>query len=240
MAPSGLPHPTIEAWLTFIEARERKLHEAESFEIAEADQQEFQAIYGLCAQAIRYAGAYSVLYRAGRAREGVAVARQALEHALTAQWAHFHESGLERLVDSYRHSHERAFKIVTKYLNTPQDEIDAILASIGGKGKRHLRVTQMINEIDFDTMFKAAYTQQSQIVHVTSETVTAFLDLDDENQFVLLSEAPDPNERQTVHFTAMATMFSSWLLEFLRVGKPDLAELDRLSDELVLPLNIRD
>jgi hypothetical protein len=44
----------------------------------------------------------------------------------------------------------------------------------------------------------------------------------------------------TAHLTAMATMFASWVLEWLRVDTPGLAELDQLSDELALPLNVRD
>lgn len=232
--------PTIEAWLKFIEERERRLHEADSLEVAEEHQIEFQAVYGICAQAIRYAGAYVVLHRVGRSREAVAVARQALEHALTAQWAHFNETGPDQLIEGYHHSHERAFRTVTEYLNTPQHEIGAALESMTGKGKRLLRVTNMIEQIDFDAMFRTAYMQQSQIVHVTSETVTAFLDLDDAKQFTILSEATDPHERQTAQFTAMATMFASWVLESLRVDTPGLAELDQLSEELALPLNIRD
>lgn len=123
------------------------------------------------------------------------------------------------------------------YLNTPQNEIDAALGT--SKGKRLLRVTKMIEEIDLNATFKTAYVQQSQIVHVTSETVTAFLGLGDEKQFILMGEATDPHERLTVHFTATATMFASWLLESLRAGTPGLAELEQLSDELALPLNIR-
>jgi hypothetical protein len=232
--------PAIEAWLQFIEERERRLHEADSLEIAEEHQIEFQAVYGICAQAIRYAGAYVVLHRAGRSREAVAVARQALEHALTAQWAHFDKTGPDQLIEGYHYSHERTFRAVTTYLNTPQDEVDMALESMTGKGKRLLRVTEMIKQIDFDAMFSTAYTQQSQIVHVTSETVTAFLGLDDEKQFTILSEATDPHERQTAHFTAMSTMLASWVIESLRVDTPGLAELDQLSDELALPLNIRD
>lgn len=237
------PHPTLpatEACLKFIEERERRLHDAKSFEVAEAHQTEFQAVYGICAQAIRYAGAYVVLHRVGRSREAVAVARQALEHALTAQWAHFDKSGPDQLIESYHHSHERAFRSVMEYLNTPQDEIDVSLKSLTREGKKLLRVTEMIKEIDFDATFKTAYMQQSQIVHVTSETVTAFLGLDDEEQFTILSAAIDPHERLTAHFTAMATMFASWVLESLRVDTPGLAELDQLSEELALPLNIRD
>lgn len=75
--PHSTP-PTIEAWLEFIEERERRLHDADSFEVAVENQVEFQTVYGICAQAIRYAGAYVVLFRAGRSREAVAVARQAL------------------------------------------------------------------------------------------------------------------------------------------------------------------
>ena len=122
----------------------------------------------------------------------------------------------------------------------PQDEIDAALDSMTSKGKRLVRVTDMINQIDYSATFRTAYMQQSQIVHVTGATVTAFLDLNDEKQFMIRSEAADPYEHQTVHFTAMATMFASWVLESLRVDTPGLAELDRLSDELALPLNVRD
>lgn len=240
MTIPGATRPSIEAWLRFIEERERRLHEVDSLEVAVEHQMEFQAVYGICAQAIRYAGAYVVLHRVGRAREAVAPARQALEHALTAQWAHFDETGPDQLIEGYFHSHERAFRAVTEYLNTPQDEIDAALASTTGKGKRLLRVTNMIEQIDFDGLFKTAYTQQSQIVHVTSATVTAFLHLDDEKRFTILSEATDPYERRTAHFTAIATMFASWVLESLRVDTPGLAELDQLSEELELPLNIRD
>ena len=239
ITPRSTP-PTIEAWLKFIEERERRLHDADSFEVAVEHQVEFQTVYGICAQAIRYAGAYVVLHRVGRSREAVAVARQALEHALTAQWAHFDKTGPDQLIEGYHHSRQRAFRAVTDYLNTPQDEIDPALESMTSKGKRLLRVTDMIEQIDFNAMFRTAYMQQSQIVHVTGETVTAFLDLDDERQFTILSEATDPFERQTAHFTAMATMFASWVLESLRVETPGLAELDQLSDELALPLNIRD
>jgi len=38
----------------------------------------------------------------------------------------------------------------------------------------------------------------------------------------------------------MATMFASWVLESLQVDTPGLAELDQLSEELALPLNVRD
>ena len=74
---------------------------------------------------------------------------------------------------------------------------------------------------------------QSQIIHVTGETVTAFLDPDDDKQLRILSEATDPYELQTAHFTAMATMFASWVLESLRVETPGLAELDHLPMNLL-------
>ncbi|MGW9185512.1 hypothetical protein [Agromyces sp. NPDC055661] len=230
----------VEAWLDFIERRERWLHDTESFEIAEEHQLEFQAVYGICAQAIRYAGAYVVLYRAGRSREAVAVARQALEHAFTAQWAHFEDSGPDQLVEGYRHTSGRAFRAVAAFLSTPQGEVDEALKSMESEGKRLLRITKMIEQIDYGSLFATQYLKQSQFVHVTSETVTAFLDLDEEKQFTVLSEAIDPNKRQTAHFTAMATMFASWVLETLRIDPSGMTDLDWLSDELALPLSVRD
>lgn len=159
---------------------------------------------------------------------------------MTAQWAHFDENGPEQLIEGYHHSRQRAFLAVTDYLNTPQDEIDAALQSMTTKGKQLLCVTDRIKQIDYNATFKTEYMRQSQIIHVTGETVTAFLHLDDQKQFVILSEAIDPYESKTAHFTAMATMFASWVLESLRLNTPGLAELDQLSDELALPLHVRD
>jgi hypothetical protein len=239
MTDSSRMSPRIEAWLKFIEDRERHLHGLDSFDVESEHQKEFQAVYGICVQAIRYAGSYAVLYRAGRSREAVALARQALEHALTAQWAHFEATGPEQLIDSYHHTRDRTFRAVTEYLGTPREEVEEALRSMTTEGRRLPRVTGMIKAIDYRGMFHTTYLQQSQIVHVTSETVTAFMDINEEGQLDLLSEADDPYPTQTVQYTAMATMFASWVLESLRTGTPGLAELDRLSDELILPLNIR-
>lgn len=235
--PSQIP---ISAWLEFIEEREQRLHAADSFEVAAEHQIEFNAVYGICAQAIRYAGAYVVLHRAGRSREAVAVGRQSLEHALTAQWAHFGEGRADQLIESYRHSRRREFEAVTQYLNTPADEVKEALQSMTGEGKRLLPVTNMIKQIDYNTMFHTAYLRQSQIVHVSSETVTAFMSVNNEYHLTILSEASDPNERNTAHMTAIAAMFASWVLESLRIDSPDLEELDQRSTELGLPLNVRD
>lgn len=46
-----------------------------TFDVPVANLREFKAVYGVCAQAIRYAGAYVVLVKAGRSREAVALAR---------------------------------------------------------------------------------------------------------------------------------------------------------------------
>ncbi len=238
--PSSKAAPTVEAWLEFIEERERQLHSLDLIEVGQEHQVEFNAVYGICAQAIRYGGAYVVLHRAGRSREAVAVARQALEHALTAQWAHFDETGPDQLIESYHYSRERMFRTMTQYLGTPQADVDAALEATTSSGTRLPRVTNMITQIDFEGMFETEYMRQSQIVHVTSETVNAFLDVGSDQKLTILSEAIDPNERQTARFTAMAAMFAAWLIESLRIDSPGLAELNRLSDELLLPLNIRD
>ncbi|MEJ1815925.1 hypothetical protein [Clavibacter michiganensis] len=228
----------MQPWLNFIEEREERLQHAESIEVDAKNQVEFQSVYGICAQAIRYAGAYVVLYRAGRLREGVAVARQALEHALTAQWAHFTESGPDQLINSYHHSRERMFREVTKNLTALQSEVDEALNATTHAGAPLLRVSDRISAVDFDDMFKAEYMRQSQIVHVTSETVTAFLGLDEDQAFILKSDATDSDATKTAYFTAMAAMFASWVIESLTIGTPCMAELERLSDELLLPLSI--
>jgi hypothetical protein len=238
MTDSNSPFPSINRLLAFIEHRERELHETSSIEVAAVHQVEFNAVYGICAQAIRYAGAYVVLHRANRTREAVSVARQALEHALTAQWAHFTEAGPDLLIDSYHHSRLRVFEAVTRHLQGADEEIADVLSTVENRGTQLLRVTDRIAAIDFDEMFKIEYMRQSQIVHVTSETVTTFVHVNDQKELVITSDASDPDEGRTAYFTAMAAMFAAWVLESLRVGTPGMAQLNSLSDELNLPLNI--
>jgi hypothetical protein len=74
-----------------------------SISMQEADRDRFVVLVGLALQSIRFGGAYARLWWEGFEREGAAVGRGALEHAVTAQWViHHGDDGLSRLQASYR------------------------------------------------------------------------------------------------------------------------------------------
>ncbi len=128
--------PPVENLLAFIEEQETRLL-GRAYDIKGTDAREFQVIYGVCAQAIRYAAAFAALHRAGRPREAVVLARQAIEHAATAQWAHFTEGGLKKLVTTIQATHLDFYSQMSTWLQNEQlvDAMEAETERLGQLGK---------------------------------------------------------------------------------------------------------
>lgn len=230
--------PPQDKLFAFIEGEEARVLDRD-FDVPVENFNEFKTVYGVCAQAIRYANAYVVLVKAGRPREAVALARQALEHAGTAMWAHFIDGALDRLVATIEETHFDFYRKMSAYLGNPEllQEIEKKEAALGERGKGMIKIVQRLKAIDQNDMLQTVYMQQSQFVHVTGSSVLGFLSVDKDGQLGLNFNPPDPHGANTAYATAMATMFASWQIAFVGGDKATLAELDRLSDELLLPLN---
>lgn len=230
--------PPQEQLLAFIEQEERRLV-GRSFDVPGQNLREFEAVYGVCAQAIRHAGAYVVLVRAGRSREAVALARQAVEYAGTAVWAHFIDGGLERLIATIEATHFDFFRKMSVFLGDPDllREVEALEAEMEARGKGMPRIVERLAAIDQHAMLQTIYMQQSQLMHVTGSSILAFLSVDRDGELGLNFDPPDPHGVNTAYATAMATMFAAWQIAFAGGDSATLTELDRLSDELLLPLS---
>lgn len=72
---------------------------------------------------------------------------------------------------------------------------------------------------------------------MSREAVLGFLSLYRDGELSLNFERADPHGVNTAYSAAMATMFAAWLIAFVGGDSATLTELDRLSDELLLPLN---
>ena len=230
--------PPVEDLLAFIEEQEARLL-GRAYDIKGTDAGEFQAIYGVCAQAIRYSAAFATLHRAGRPREAVVLARQAIEHAVTAQWARFTEGGLEKLVATLQATHIDFYSKMSAWLENTQliDAVEAETERLGRLGKGMPPVADRLRAVDQSQMLEMIYKQQSQLVHVTSSSTTGFVRIDGD-EMTLVPVPDDPHGVNTTYVAAMAAMFAAWLIEDLIVGKPGMLRLDQQSDQLLLPINV--
>jgi len=213
--------PPVEELLAFIEEQEARLL-GRAYDIKGTDAGEFQAIYGVCAQAIRYSAAFATLHRAGRPREAVVLARQAIEHAVTAQWARFTEGGLEKLVATLQATHIDFYSKMSAWLENTQliDAVEAETERLGRLGKGMPPVADRLRAVDQSQMLEMVYKQQSPY------------------EMTLVPVPDDPHGVNTTYVAAMAAMFAAWLIEDLIVGKPGMLRLDQQSDQLLLPINV--
>lgn len=231
-------HPSAEGLLAFIKEQDLRLSER-TYSVAQSDFREFQALFGVCAQAIRYASAFAVLYETGSEREAVVLARQALEHAATAQWAHFVSGGVDRLIATLGVTQKNFYSKMSDWLGNVEliEDVEKMVVELGESGKGMPKVTDRLRQVDQKMMLETVYMQQSQMVHVTSSSTTGFLILVD-GEMRLLPRPEDPHGANTLYIAAMASMFAAWLLEELTIDKSGLSRLDNQSDELKLPWNV--
>jgi len=232
--------PPVEDLLAFIDEQEKRLL-GRAYDIEKKDIREFQVIYGVCAQAIRYAAAFAALHRASRPREAVVLARQAIEHAATAQWAHFTNQGVEKLIATIQATHLDFYNTASVWLENEQlvAAMEAETERIGQVGKGMPKVVDILRAIDQRHFLEMVYKQQSQLAHVTSSSTTGFLRMEG-GEMKILPTPDDPHGANTPYIAAMAAMFAAWLVEDLIVGKPGLERLDQQSDELLLPINVEE
>jgi hypothetical protein len=102
--------------------------EDESITVGSEDERRLLLLHGLCAQAVNHVRAALVLIEAGMTRESMANARVALEHAVTAQWAHLTEDGLDRLINGARKAAATYYKAASRLYDLP----DAALNEMRG------------------------------------------------------------------------------------------------------------
>ena len=97
----------------------------------------------------------------------------------------------------------------------------------------------ILRKLDQNHFLETSYSTLSQVVHVTHAASLDFLDHID-GEYHIKYEQDDPWEYQTAYVLAVSCMLVSWLIARLTDDEEELAYLDRMSDELILPMSLAD
>lgn len=204
--------------------------------LREENRAPFLTLFGACAQTLRYGEVYASLWQAGSSREAVPIARAALEHAITAQWAFHTEGGIDRFQAAARKSAKAFYVGMADYLGNA-DLRETALTALQETRSGLPKWSEIMREIgDF---VSSSYRQMSQITHVTGSTVAAFVE-NRGGRYEFHGAPEDPHAQVNLYVTANAVMLSAWVIGQL-VQSPDLrAELDDISERLKLVQSIRE
>lgn len=174
--------------------------------------------------------------------EARVLARSALEHAVTAQYAYLRKDGIDRLnrnaLDSSRSLAERMAKW------TGNAEFQRIADSfVAPNGKRLPDTAGILDTLDPGRVFlQQSYAVLSQDNHVTSSALTGLYVFGEETDIPFLNHAtpPDVYRHQTSYAVAAAAMMVTWIVAHILEDQPMLEKLDELSEYLHLPLRFDD
>jgi hypothetical protein len=215
----------------------------DSMTVAKADTVRLQVLYGLCRQALNHARAAWAVIDAGLTLEAGVNIRAALEHAVTAQWAYFTPDGVSRLVASAKKKAAAYFETAGLQVSLGEEAVQK-LACWKNSGKGIPDFARICDEIDGthdpkspkSGTLRFEYVRLSQAVHVTSSTITDYLQVDAlYGELSLSAQSPDRFYKASVWDLGAATAMASWLLERLRVAPNSCAEVERIADAAMLP-----
>ena len=198
--------------------------------------QELHVVHGVCSQAIRHCQAAMILSDAGFQREATVNVRAALEHAVTAQWAQYATGQRGRLLKGARRKAAEFYEAAGRYLGKPEifaPQVEKWKASQGLPLFSQIMEAVDGTDVDGRSLLKFAYRQLSQQVHVTSGTVTSFLDSADLTY--LRRKVDDGNPTNTWLCLAMAAALSSYVVEDLRDDKRRRNQIVAIADAAGVP-----
>lgn len=212
------------------------------FEVQVGNGSDFELLIGIVTRIRRLTGAYMRLHKAGFTAEGEVLARSALEHAVTAQWAYLVKGGMDGLAYSFHKSQGDILKalyeqtndedVQTRYLQhlaTPRQ--GKRLPSISGSGG-------MLDQFK-NPFLSLSYRVLSQRVHVSSSTFTDALEMGDDGKTLEVVEAPTGKYHyESVSCLAISAMLISWILARLEGDTAEISKLVSIASSLSLPYRL--
>jgi hypothetical protein len=232
--PDRPSEAALEQW---IEECVASVRDRSDYTVPRVRETDFLLLYGLVARTMRFADAYLKLCRLEYVSEAVALARVALEHAVTAEWVLLMGGGIDRFHRQVLHDRRDHYLRLADWLDNPglRGEVERI--GEPPAGKRLPKAAEMIRDLDEGKFLETSYHVLSQQVHVTHYAVTSFLDAGEE-QTHFKYEQDYPYRYQVTYAVAVSTMLVRWILASLTDDSTLLAELDTKSDALILPMNL--
>lgn len=229
-----MPEDALADW---IRACVSSLRDVDGFAVDRAHSDEFLLLYGLIARTFRYSDAYLKLVDAGMEGEAVPLARAALEHAITLQWVFVVDGGVKKFRNSVAHDRVEHYGKLAEWLDN--DELRQALTELDPlpEGSRLGKFMGMVRDLDDGTFLETTYHVLSQHVHVTHSAVTSFLQ-PGKDEVHILYEQEYGYRYQATYACAIACMLARWVLARLTDDAALLEKLDRVSDNLRLPMEL--
>lgn len=207
-----------------------------------AHERSFRMIFGVCLQTVRYAEAYLVLYKQGLSLEARAIARSAIEHAATAEYAYFRVAGLDELAVSAERAgwslkdRMHRWTGIAGYAPGPEPPKAKGLPSMTKENG-----TGLLRILDPATiMFDPGYAILSQAVHVTEETITGFFRESpaSSGSLAIHHRRDDDLAGLSIYLVAEACMLVAYIDAYVREDEKLLRELEFRSEQLRLPMRL--
>lgn len=231
-----------------------RIHSAESFEtwvresvrerVLEKEvrlrpeyQKAFPWIYPLYLRIKRFCETYLILLEKDFSSEAALQARSAIEHAVTLQWILLKDDGIERFQRKAQHDHRSFYKDLGNWLDI--NEIRDYVAGLPelGTGDKLPRFSQIIKEFDSKYFLEVCYRILSQYVHVTHVAVESFVNRS--SNPLTFKDEPNFNFRlPTSYAVASSMMLAKWAMAVMKGDENELLALDRLSEELRIPVTL--
>lgn len=202
-----------------------------------AHENEFYLLFGVIVRTVRYADAFLDLMELGKEPEAAPLARAALEHAVTLQWVFVSDGGIDRF--NWEVAHDR----ISHYTNLATWQNNTELAGLVAQldeppaGKRLAPFGNLLADLDQEKFLVTSYHILSQQVHVTHAVVAAALVQGPEELHITYEQAYSYRVEAT-YTVAAACMLARWVLAKLTDDEALLERLDKISDELHLPMTL--
>lgn len=228
----------IDGWLAAARACVEHWDTHRQFSIAGSKTRKFQVCYPLAAHAVNQVRASLVLMAEGLHYMARVNARVAFEHALLAQWIILTFNGEEAVVNKAER-HRRAIMVHLRRVTELPSELESEL-SVPLRGAELPKIQDICDR--FDNGKRSVYSLYRQLtgsVHVSLDTVSSYMDFNNEGVERLLS-APRPKDDTDFPLAVgWSAILAVDTIESLRRGRPFRAKIQRLAASYTLPSDLR-
>jgi hypothetical protein len=233
--------PPIDAMRGFLLRFIQDVKHRDGIRVAPENEREFLILFGLMQRVRRLVQGYLRLERAGFANEGSLLARAALEHAVTAQWAYLIRGGIDRLhVTLGRASADLALGMIDYSSDSEWVAIEKELREQVPKGKGLPKFTGpggIMADLDAVKFLGASYRVLSQVGHVTSQAMMDFLR--EEQGEVRLSRNPEVvYQREVLYALTGFAMLVAWIQARLDGDDAEVSLLESAAGDLRVPYRL--
>lgn len=202
-----------------------------------ANQGKLVAVHGLIAHSLNMAEAGLLLMDQDRGDAAKPLARVALEHAVTAQWVHLQERGVEGLAAKVVNTFRKIYSGKPQSYEFPSevDELYAELQKPENYPKEIDIFEQMCNDFNEGQPIYPLYRILSGSVHPGNFTLTEYIVADSENGSIeLLQRSKKSDPTVALHTLTIAVVLAMGVYEDIRQGKPNEAFVREIANKVGL------